>query len=182
MTSVYSTYSSAFNSAFYDTSPQFSLRCGHWACGCMDGNCGFTSCAETIKYYQDCKIAEKERKERERLREEAWQRELRERPPTIVPVSLPVVQSFTVSLPAIQEKPRHQHRRPQQSTNGPCNCDDFACKNRHVSFAGHKCCSWVESKTHSCNSTTTHEVVINGVACTVCEVGLHRPGLNTWKP
>ncbi len=192
MTAVYSAYSSAFNSAFYNTSPEFALRCGHWACGCMDGNCGFTSCAETIKYYQDCKIVEQERKERERLREEAWQRELLERPPAIVvPVSLPVVQSITVSLSTIQEKPRHQHRRPAQTANGPCTCANLTCTKQHKVFVEHKgsdvvehkCCSWVENiKTHSCNSTKTREVVIDGVTCISCEVGLHRPGLNTWKP
>ena len=168
--------------AFFNSSPEFALRCGHWACGCMD-NISFNSCTESIEYYRLSEIESREREERERLREEAYQRELCERPQVVVvPRLLPVVQSMTVTLPTVQEKQRHHHRRPQQSTNGPCNCDDFACKNRHVSFDGHKCCTWVESKSHSCNSTNTHEVVINGITCTVCEVGLHRPGLNVWKP
>ena len=164
-------YSNSVNLPFYNTSSQFSLRCGNWACGCMDGDCGFTSCAETIKYYQDSEIAYQANEERKRLRKEAYQRELLERPPVIVP--LPTI---------LEEKPHHQHRRPAQSANGPCTCANLTCTKRHIEFAGHKCCTWVESKSHSCNSTTTHEVVINGITCINCEVGIHRPGLNTWKP
>ncbi len=153
----------------------FSLNCGRWACGCMNEGAlwAYQSCSDALIAMKDLQIlyetsallaAEAEAKARATIKS--------------VPATLPDIPAMAVSFaPKTEHRPRHNH-----SNNGPCKCDNLSCKNRHLLFADHKCCTWVESKNHSCNSTTTHEVVINGVTCISCEVGIHRPGLNTWKP